>query len=357
MSEIVFNHVYKRYGKVEVINDLNLTISKGKRVVLLGPSGCGKTTILRMIAGLEDITSGELYMGGKKVNDIEPGERNVAMVFQNYALYPHMTVEKNILFGLEIAKVPRSKREENLEWVLNILELTQFKKRFPRELSGGQRQRVALCRALIKRAPFFLLDEPLSNLDAQLRTSARSKLVEIHGVYHPTFIYVTHDQVEAVTIGQEIIILNNKVIQQHGTPEEIYNKPKNVFVANFIGSPSMNVCFANIENDFMLVGSSMVKIPDNWRKVIGKRKKIKYGLRPEDFLINRVNGDIDVNIKYVENQGNRKLLVFKIGDDSMTATTDPSVETHDKMSISFKWERMSFFDVDSDENIGYPQEF
>lgn len=357
MNEIVFKNVYKRYGNVEVIKDLNLTIPEGKRLILLGPSGCGKTTIIRMIAGLEEITSGELFMGGRKVNDVEPGDRNVAMVFQNYALYPHMTVEKNILFGLEIARVPKAKREESLNWVLDILGLSPYKKRLPRELSGGQRQRVALCRALIKKAPFFLLDEPLSNLDAQLRTSARAELIKIHEVYRPTFIYVTHDQVEAMTIGQAIVVFHECVVQQNGTPNEIYNKPVNVFVARFIGSPSMNIGNANIENDSMFIGPTKVKIPNNWRKVIGERKAVKYGLRPEHMLMSCQSGDLEVNINYVENLGNQKLISFMVADDKMIATTDPTFETSDKMFISFQWEKMSFFDVDSNNNIGYPEGF
>ena len=218
MNDIVFKNVCKSYdGKVNVIENLNLTIPAGQRLILLGPSGCGKSTILRMIAGLESITSGDLYMGGVRVNDIEPGDRDVAMVFQNYALYPHMTVNKNIQFGMEIAKVPKAERDKQTDWALEILGLSEYKERLPRQLSGGQRQRVALCRALVKKAPFFLLDEPLSNLDAQLRTSARAELVKIHEVYHPTFIYVTHDQIEAMTVGQNIVILDKSIIQQMAT--------------------------------------------------------------------------------------------------------------------------------------------
>ena len=355
MNDIVFKNVCKSYdGKVNVIENLNLTIPAGQRLILLGPSGCGKSTILRMIAGLESITSGDLYMGGVRVNDIEPGDRDVAMVFQNYALYPHMTVNKNIQFGMEIAKVPKAERDKQTDWALEILGLSEYKERLPRQLSGGQRQRVALCRALVKKAPFFLLDEPLSNLDAQLRTSARAELVKIHEVYHPTFIYVTHDQIEAMTVGQNIVILDKSIIQQMGTPDEIYNKPANVFVAKFIGSPCMNVGDAKVADGKLRIGEDGVEIPAEWKEIIGDRKVIKFGIRPEhiDFQVGK--GDIHATVTYTENHGNKLVVAYTSGGNEMMACLDPFYKLGDDMYMNISWEKIHFFDAETDKNIGYP---
>lgn len=355
MNDITFKDICKNYGQTEIIKNLNLYIEQGQRLVLLGPSGCGKTTILRMIAGLEDITSGDLYMGEKRVNDIEPGDRNIAMVFQNYALYPHMTVEKNILFGMQIAKVSKEQQMSSLNWALDILGLSQLKARYPKELSGGQRQRVALCRALVKKAPYFLLDEPLSNLDAQLRTVARAELVKVHELYNPTFIYVTHDQVEAMTVGQKIVVIDKSVIQQYDTPDNIYNRPKNVFVAKFIGSPSMNVADGEVNGGQLIVNGKGVVIPEAWNKLIGSRKKIKFGMRPEHVILNRIDGDFGVNVDYIENHGNRLCIAFRLNENYMMATTDPSVPMIcGELYFQLDWDKIHFFDFDSDENIGYP---
>ena len=356
MNDIVFENVCKSYdGKTNVIDRLNLTIPAGQRMILLGPSGCGKSTILRMIAGLETVTSGSLYMGGRLVNDIEPGDRDVAMVFQNYALYPHMTVGRNIQFGMEIAKVPKSERDERTDWALDILNLKGYKDRLPRQLSGGQRQRVALCRALVKKAPFFLLDEPLSNLDAQLRTTARAELVKIHEVYHPTFIYVTHDQIEAMTVGQRIVILDKSVIQQQGTPNEIYNRPANVFVARFIGSPSMNIGEAGVEGGRLCIGQDWVEIPERWRNVIGSRDKVKFGIRPEHVDFSKGKGDVRVKVTYTENHGNLLCVAYTAAQNKMMATLDPFYQIEDDLYMNIKWDKIHFFDAESDENIGYPE--
>lgn len=354
MNEIIFKNVYKNYGHVEVIKDLNLTIPDGIRLVLLGPSGCGKTTILRMIAGLEDITAGDLFMSGTRVNDLEPGDRNVSMVFQNYALYPHMTIEDNILFGLQVAKVSKLEQQERLYWALEILELTPYVKRLPKELSGGQRQRVALCRSLVKKSPYLLLDEPLSNLDAQLRTTARAELVKIHEVYNPTFVYVTHDQVEAMTIGHKIVVLDNSIIQQFDIPDNIYNKPNNVFVAKFIGSPSMNIMEVPVEDDSIIIDGIKVKVPPYWREKIGDRSKIKFGVRPEHVILNTTQGDVKLKTDFVENHGNRKCFSFKFGKDNFMATTEPEFNFSEDLFLNVPWQRVHFFDHDSNVNIGYP---
>ena len=260
MSSMVFKNVCKNYGNTQVVKNLNLEINPGERLVLLGPSGCGKSTTLRMIAGLEKITSGELYFGDKVMNDIESGDRNVAMVFQNYALYPHMTVWDNITFGLRMNKVEREEIEKRAREALKILNLEGLEKRYSKELSGGQRQRVALCRAVVKQSPFFLLDEPLSNLDVQLRNTSREELVKLHNLYRPTFVYVTHDQIEAMTIGHRIAVLNKGYLQQIDTPEKIYNNPVNVFVAKFIGIPQINIIRVNINEGELLLKNNRIKI-------------------------------------------------------------------------------------------------
>ena len=355
-NDIVFEHVYKSYdGKNNVIADLNLNIPSGQRMILLGPSGCGKSTILRMIAGLEKISGGNLYMGGKRVNDVDPGDRNVAMVFQNYALYPHMTVKRNIQFGMEIAKVPKAERDKQTDWALDILNLSEYRDRLPRQMSGGQRQRVALCRALVKKAPYFLLDEPLSNLDAQLRTAARAELVRIHEVYQPTFIYVTHDQIEAMTVGQRIVILDKSIIQQQGTPDEIYNQPANVFVAKFIGSPCMNICKASVENGKLIVGNEAAPIPEAWQKIIGGRKTVRFGIRPEHIEFLPDDGDFSIKVTYTENHGNMLCVAFDVGENNLMATLDPFYVLQNNLKLKIKWDKIHFFDDETEVNLGYPE--
>jgi ABC-type sugar transport system ATPase subunit len=240
-GNIRFESVCKKFGTETIIPSLDLEIAGGEGLVLLGPSGCGKTTIMRLIAGLEQPVSGNIFMGGHRVNGIDASERNVAMVFQNYALYPHMTVFENMAFSLKLRKMPKVEMAKRIQDVADKIGLGLLLKRKPRELSGGQRQRVALGRAIVQQSPYFLLDEPLSNLDAQLRTSARTELVELHEAFPSTMIYVTHDQVEAMTIGQRVAVLKKGQIQQIGSPDEIYNRPANRFVAAFIGNPQMNI--------------------------------------------------------------------------------------------------------------------
>ncbi|HQB65050.1 MAG TPA: ABC transporter ATP-binding protein, partial [Fibrobacteraceae bacterium] len=280
--------------------------------------------------------------------------RNVSMVFQNYALYPHMTIEDNILFGMQVAKVDKKDQQERLYWALNILELTPYIKRYPKELSGGQRQRVALCRALVKKAPYLLLDEPLSNLDAQLRTNARAELIKIHEVYSPTFVYVTHDQVEAMTIGHQIVVLNKGVIQQLDSPDAIYKMPKNVFVAKFIGSPSMNIIEVIIDGHDMILDNTRIKIPPYWIELVGNRTKVKFGIRTEHVVLNNSRGDKQLKIGYTENHGNRKCYSFAVGKDQLMATSDPDETISNVIYMNIPWDKVHFFDSDTDENIGYP---
>ena len=307
-NRIIFKNVCKNYGETKVVKDLNLDINPGERLVLLGPSGCGKSTTLRMIAGLEDITSGDLYFGNERVNDIASGERNIAMVFQNYALYPHLTVWDNITFGLRMNKVNKNEIDKRAREAIKILRLDGLEKRYPKELSGGQRQRVALCRAVVKQSPFFLLDEPLSNLDVQLRNTSREELVKLHNLYRPTFIYVTHDQIEAMTIGHRIAVMNKGVLQQIDTPEKIYNQPVNIFVAKFIGIPQINIVRVNIVEDEVIYLNNKIRVNNEKKKFLKDRREIYLGIRPEYIKVNRekFDGSMKGNIAKIENYGSQK---------------------------------------------------
>lgn len=356
MSSIMFKNVCKDYGSTQVVKNLNLEINPGERLVLLGPSGCGKSTTLRMIAGLEKITSGELYFGDKLMNDIEAGERNVAMVFQNYALYPHMTVWDNITFGLRMNKVEREEIEKRAREALKILNLEGLEKRYSKELSGGQRQRVALCRAVVKQSPFFLLDEPLSNLDVQLRNTSREELVKLHNLYRPTFVYVTHDQIEAMTIGHRIAVLNKGYLQQIDTPEKIYNNPVNVFVAKFIGIPQINILRANINEGDILFKNNTIKLSDEKRKLIEKRREVYLGIRPEYVKVSRDKSENSIkgNIAKIENYGSQKCLLITVnGEEKVMASVpnDSDFKRYEDVYIKFTKKNMLFFDIATENNI------
>lgn len=356
MNEIIFENVCKSYNDNKIVNNLNLTIKQGERLILLGPSGCGKTTTLRMIAGLEDITSGTLKLGDKVVNDIEPGERNVAMVFQNYALYPHMTVWENITFGLTIQKVPTKEINARVKTALDMLNLSGYEQRKPKELSGGQKQRVALGRALVKQAPFFLLDEPLSNLDAKLRQQSRTELVKIHELYRPTMVYVTHDQVEAMTIGQRIAIMKNGVLQQVDTPDNIYNKPANAFVASFIGIPPMNLLQCTFESGTLWIDGTRVDVPSEWLSLISQYSQLLLGLRPENCAL-ASEGLLTGTIEFIENLGSQHCIhvrLSKEGHKILCMTPSDQVLSLGAVDISFSWKHVSLFDANSGKNIGYP---
>ena len=290
MASISFKHVEKTYpGNVTVVPDLNLEIQDKEFVILVGPSGCGKSTTLRMIAGLEDITSGELYIGDRVVNDVAPKDRNIAMVFQNYALYPHMTVYKNIAFGLNLQKLPKDEIDKRVHEAARALDLEHLLNRKPKALSGGQRQRVALGRAMVRNPDVFLLDEPLSNLDAKLRTAMRAEISRLHKRLQTTFVYVTHDQTEAMTMGDRIVVMKNGIIQQNDTPQTLYDYPCNLFVAGFIGSPQMNFLNAVITEKggayYAETCGSTIALPERMDKkalapYVGKT--VVLGVRPED---------------------------------------------------------------------------
>lgn len=302
MSSVILKNVRKSYDNNKtVINNVNLEIKDKEFVVLVGASGCGKSTLLRMIAGLEDISDGEIYIDGKKVNNIPPKDRDIAFVFQSYALYPHMTVRENIAFGLKMRKVDKAVISQKVQEAAEILNLGEYLDRKPRQLSGGQRQRVALGRAIVRNPKVFLMDEPLSNLDAKLRVQMRSEIKKLHEKLQTTFIYVTHDQTEALTMGDRIVVLNNGDIQQAGSPEDIYNNPQNTFVAGFIGSPQMNF----IEG-----------------KDIGLDENILYGIRPEKMT--KSDGDIKltVNVEISEMLGSEKIIYFSVGKQKCSARVD-----------------------------------
>ena len=314
MSNVILKNIRKTYDNNKtVINNVNLEIKDKEFVVLVGSSGCGKSTLLRMIAGLEDITEGEIFIGDKKVNDIAPKDRDIAFVFQSYALYPHMTVRENIAFGLKMRKTPKDIIEQKVKEAAEILNLTEYLDRKPKQLSGGQRQRVALGRAIVRNPKVFLMDEPLSNLDAKLRVQMRSEIKKLHEKLQTTFIYVTHDQTEALTMGDRVVVLNNGDIQQADTPFEIYNHPSNSFVAGFIGSPQMNF----IEG-----------------KELGLDENILYGIRPDKMNSN--NGDIKltVDVDISEMLGAEKIAYFNIGSNKCSALLPSNYEIGDKFPVS-----------------------
>jgi ABC-type sugar transport system ATPase subunit len=327
---------------------------------LLGPSGCGKSTILRMIAGLEEVTDGNLYMRDERVNDIPPGKRNVGMVFQNYALYPHMTVKENITYALRVKKFPKNEIEERLDAAAEFLQLKQYYDRKPSELSGGQRQRVALARATVKNSDYFLLDEPLSNLDAQLRISARTALMDIHNKYKQTMVYVTHDQIEAMTFGTRIALLNKGVLQMLDTPENVYHRPANIFTAKFIGNPPANI-LENVQyaNGVLKIGKESIQLSDDWRGFIEESAsgQLVLGIRPEHITLTKVpsEGSIRAKVKHSENQGSNFAVYLDIeGKDIIALETKNTFKSGEEVFVNMMMDEVHFFNKETERNIGYP---
>ena len=360
-NTIVFDHVEKTYQKNTVIRDLNLTIPAGQRLILLGPSGCGKSTTLRMIAGLEEITGGELRMGGRRVNEVPSGKRDIAMVFQNYALYPHMTVRENITYALRVHKLDRAELETRLHSVLEILGLEPYVQRKPRELSGGQRQRVALARALVKQSRYLLLDEPLSNLDAQLRVQARKELVKIHDLYQQTFVYVTHDQVEAMTVGQRVTLMNQGVLQMVDTPYRVYNRPANIFTAKFIGSPSTNILDADWADGVLHVQGQQIRLPDCWSWLAERsgEHELCLGIRPEHIRLQagRTENGLTGTLRYVEDYGNKRGIYVDVGGTEVVCMCD-RVPCAPGETVSFQLDsdHLHLFSRTTTNSLGYPDE-
>ena len=356
MRGIKFENVCKYYGSAMAVDHLTMNIHAGERLILLGPSGCGKTTTLRMIAGLEEISAGALTMDGRLANDLTPGERNVAMVFQNYALYPHMTVWENITFGLTLQRIAEPEIRSRTEKVLEILNLSGYETRKPGELSGGQKQRVALGRALVKQAPFFLLDEPLSNLDAQLRLHARTELVRIHELYKPTMVYVTHDQVEAMTVGNRIAIMNHGVLQQLDCPDMIYRHPANIFVAAFIGAPPMNLLHAKVQDGSLWIGGVRQEVPQEWLPLLVGQTDVCFGIRPEHCELTD-KSQLPGAIEFVENLGGQRCLHVRLhqGGQKVLCVMPSDRELSSTVAgISFSWKHVNVFTGKTGLNVGQP---
>lgn len=335
MADIELSSVRKSYGNLEVIHGIDAHIKDGEFAVLVGPSGCGKSTLLRMLAGLENISGGSVSISGKIVNDLRPKERNIAMVFQNYALYPHMTVAENMAFSLKLSKAPKEEITQKVGRAADILGLGALLERFPRQLSGGQRQRVAMGRAIVRDPDVFLFDEPLSNLDAKLRVQMRTEIKALHQKLQSTIVYVTHDQIEAMTMADKIIVLKDGEISQTGTPLELYDSPKNRFVATFIGSPSMNILPGEIidANTIRLDDGQVLRLPNS--EATGK--KVLVGIRPEDLSVNTDGEALQVTVDVVEPTGAETHLTCSGPSAPVLAAIRGRVDTKPKDKITFNF--------------------
>jgi multiple sugar transport system ATP-binding protein len=357
MATVTFENVSKRFGDVVAVDDLNLDVRDAEFMVLVGPSGCGKTTSLRMVAGLEEITSGTLRIGDRIINDVAPKDRDIAMVFQSYALYPHMSIRDNLAFGLKLRHVPKAQIEARVKEAAAILDLSRYLDRKPRELSGGQRQRVALGRAIVREPAVFLMDEPLSNLDAKLRVETRANILRLYQRLNTTFLYVTHDQIEAMTMGTRIAVMNEGRLQQVGTPQELYDRPINRFVAGFIGSPAMN--FASVEvqgtgDDVQLVGANItIPKPPQFRESMGAAgRQLIVGYRPEHLEIAPVTGPaavVNAKAEVVEYLGNEELIHASGSGRDIVAIVDSSyrVRPGDMLEFKVPLDRLQLFDPDT----------
>lgn len=351
MANVVLKNIRKVYEKNVVIQGVDLEIKDKEFLVLVGASGCGKSTILRMIAGLEDITDGEIFIGDKKVNKIAPKDRDIAFVFQSYALYPHMTVRENIAFGLKMRKLKEDVIEQKVQEAAEILNLTELLDRKPKQLSGGQRQRVALGRAIVREPKVFLMDEPLSNLDAKLRVQMRSEIKKLHEKLQTTFIYVTHDQTEALTMGDRIVVLDKGVIQQVDTPDNIYKNPKNTFVAGFVGSPQMNFLEGTMLNDTLVVADIPIKLNDAQKTAIGTKRNVIIGIRPENMTSEDGEIKLGVKVDMVEMLGSEKIVYFYIGKTKCSVKLLPDFAVDESIIIRINTENIFIFDSETQKRI------
>lgn len=355
MGKIEMRDLVKSYdSKTDILKKINVEVQEGEFFVLVGPSGCGKSTLLRIIAGLEKITDGTLYIDGKVANNLLPKERNLSMVFQNYALYPHMSVKENILFGLDVKKVPKDERQRRLTKAAELLGLTDYLNRKPRELSGGQRQRVALARSVCSQAPICLMDEPLSNLDAKLRSRMRTEMCNLQKELGLTVIYVTHDQVEAMTMGDRIMVLNEGKVQQTGTPLELYNTPANTFVASFIGSPQMNIADAKIQDDTLILNDALgIKLSSEEKNSLPEGNEWKVGTRAESIELSSSESpnSVAVTVANVEMMGNETQVLFYVGESLFTARLagQYAIEREQKLYIRLNPNMFLFFDKESND--------
>ncbi|ADQ15398.1 ABC transporter ATP-binding protein [Halanaerobium hydrogeniformans] len=368
MANVTLKNVYKRFGDVVAVRDQSLEIRDKEFLVLVGPSGCGKSTTLRMIAGLEEISEGIIEIGDEVVNDVAPKDRDIAMVFQNYALYPHMNVYDNMAFGLKLRKFPKKEIERRVQEAADILGIEELLKRKPKELSGGQRQRVALGRAIVREPKVFLMDEPLSNLDAKLRVQMRTELSKLHDRLKTTMIYVTHDQTEAMTMGDRIVVLKDGLIQQVDDPLTLYNEPNNMFVAGFIGSPAMNFMDAEIkkEGDIFYIdgdGTFKIRVPEDKEDLIKDyvNKDVVFGVRPEDIVDTAISHDFKVEednsfeaeVEVVEPMGSEIYLYLAEESHSLIARVEAesTAEVGDRMSLGVDLRKIHVFDAETEDVI------
>ena len=369
MASVTLDRVTKRFGEVTAVNNVTIEVLDREFLVLVGPSGCGKSTTLRLIAGLEELTDGNIYIGDRLVNDVAPKDRDIAMVFQSYALYPHMSVYDNLAFGLKLRKTPKKEIERRVQEAAELLAIGELLDRKPKQLSGGQRQRVALGRAIVREPKVFLMDEPLSNLDAKLRVQTRAELIRLHERLQTTVVYVTHDQTEAMTMGSRIAVLRDGVLQQLGSPQGVYDNPTNMFVAGFIGSPSMNFFDAKVAGSVddmrieLISGRVTLSVPPDRRAKYADYldKDVIFGLRPEDMfdpvfapsrvtLDQRIRGQVDV----LEPLGSEVYLYMVVGEDSFIARVDPRTEATvgTEYELIFDMNTMHIFDPITQEAIG-----
>lgn len=366
MASVTYDHVYKRFGDVVAVNDLTIEVEDKEFLVFVGPSGCGKTTSLRLLAGLEEISDGNIMIGDRVVNDVPPKDRDIAMVFQSYALYPHMSVYDNMAFGLKLRKTPRADIDRRVKEAADILDIGHLLDRKPKQLSGGQRQRVAVGRAIVREPAVFLFDEPLSNLDAKLRVQTRAQLTRLHQRLQTTFIYVTHDQVEAMTMASRIAVMRDGVLQQIDSPTNLYNHPNNVFVGGFIGSPSMNFFDATIvENDGKLevnAGGFRLEVPEpkasEWRQYNGR--EVIFGIRPEDMHSKEyiapgiLESDMTAKVDVIELMGNEIYLYMNTRDEKQfIARVDPRVKSDrgDEVELAVNMANAHIFDPKTEVSL------
>ena len=364
MANVLYDHVTKEFGDVVAVNDLTLNIDDKEFIVLVGPSGCGKTTALRMLAGLEEITKGEVRIGDRVVNDFPPKDRDIAMVFQSYALYPHMSVYDNMAFGLKLRKTPKQDIKRRVQEAAEILGIQDMLARKPRQLSGGQRQRVALGRAIVREPKVFLFDEPLSNLDAKLRGAMRSEITKLHQRLATTFIYVTHDQIEAMTMATRIAVINKGVLLQLDTPQMLYDRPDNMFVAGFMGAPAMNFFKAKLVKDggHMFVQGGAFRVPitldrKSYQNYVDK--PVVMGIRPEDiynpaFVPPGIHSaPVEAKVDVTELMGNEISLYLLAGQDNIVARVDPRTDFRmgDEVQVAFNMDKIHVFDPDTEKAI------
>ncbi len=367
MACVTLKNIFKTYDDgFTAVNNVSLDIKDKEFIVLVGPSGCGKSTTLRMIAGLEEISDGELYIGDKVVNSVPPKDRNIAMVFQSYALYPNKSVYKNMSFGLELHKTPKDEIDRRVKEAAKILGIEQLLDRKPRALSGGQRQRVALGRAMVRNPAVFLLDEPLSNLDAKLRTAMRTEITKLHRRLETTFIYVTHDQTEAMTMGDRIVVMKDGIVQQVDTPQHLYDSPINTFVAGFIGSPQMNFLKGRLTQEsgkvFVNLGGDSIELPEkripgNWQACIGR--EVTVGIRPEDisddayFMSNHKKSSLSGTVEVTELMGSEVYVYIKYNSQRITARMSPttSAEADKPITFAVNENKIHLFDSETGETL------